>query len=64
MYMYILYVCIVYVCSSVALPNTGVENYKSINQSILIVLEPAFQTSSSAPGTFYLFDKHYGPSTS
>ena len=60
-----LYVCLCMLqCGRTALPNTGVENYKSINQSILIVLEPAFQTSSSAPGTFYLFDKHYGPSTS
>ena len=38
MYMYIyiiLYVCLCMLqCGRTALPNTGVENYKSINQSI------------------------------
>ena len=32
--MYILYVCLcILQCGRTALPNTGVENYKSINQS-------------------------------
>ena len=34
-YMYMLYVCLCMLqCGRTALPNTGVENYKSINQSI------------------------------
>ena len=34
MYVYVLYVCLCMLqCGRTALPNTGVENYKSINQS-------------------------------
>ena len=39
MYMYILYVCLCMLqCGRTALPNTGVENYKSINQSTVCQL--------------------------
>ena len=38
-YMYMLYVCLCMLqCGKTALPNTGVENYKSINQSIAPII--------------------------
>ena len=38
MYMYMFYACLCMLqCGRTALPNTGVENYKSINQSDLAI---------------------------